>query len=565
MPSELDTIFADHLARITGPGSPLEVGEIEHAGMRLPAFTRAPPTLNAYFAEYCALHGDKTFLVDGVHRLSFAETYAAARQMAGGLVEGWGLRPGERVGIAARNSANWAIAYMAVLLGGGCATLLNGFWNGEEMADGIALADCPLVLADEARADRLEGLPHGAQVIRFRHEGVPLEAFAELLSKGGGADTPLPLMGPEDLASLLYTSGSTGHAKGVFSNHRSVVQAVYNFAAQTLMVLGQMSDAGEAPTHPPAALVAVPLFHVTGKVPLFLQSIMLGRKLVMMPRWDALEAMRLMEEERVTYFIGVPLMSHEIVTHPRRAEFDLSSCVTLAAGGAPRPTEHVSLFHEEIPWAYPIIGYGLTETNAVGCGNFNANYLAKPASTGRPSRPLVELAILDENDAPLPAGAHGEVAIRSVCNFLGYWNDAEASTKVMTADGFFRTGDVGYLDEDDYLFIVDRKKDIIIRGGENIACSEVELAIYAHPDIAECAVFALPDERFGEVPAAVFLARPDSGLSEDELHAFLTRRLAPFKVPAKVWRTHEVLPRLGSEKVDKVALRARYSGLSEDA
>lgn len=565
MPSELDTAFADHLERALAPGSPLEIGEIDVGGRRLPAFVRAPLTLNAYFAEFCALHGDKTFLVDGHHRLSFAETYAAARQMAGGLVEGWGLRPGERVAIAARNSANYAIAYMAVLLGGGCATLLNGFWNGEEMAEGIDLADCPLVLADESRADRLEGLPHGAKVIRFRHEGVPLEAFAELLSKGGGSDTVLPQMGPEDLASLLYTSGSTGHAKGVFCNHRTVVQAVYNFAAQTVMVLGAMAEAGEAPAHPPAALVTVPLFHVTGKVPLFLQSFILGRKLVMMARWDPLEAMQLIEEERVTYFIGVPLMSHEIVTHPRCGEFDLSSCATMAAGGAPRPPEHVDLIREALPASYPIIGYGLTETNAVGCGNFNANYLAKPNSTGRPSLPLVDLAVLGEDGAPLPAGETGEVAIRSVCNFSGYWNDVPASQAVMTDDGYFLTGDLGYLDADGYLFIVDRKKEIIIRGGENISCAEVEAAIYAHPDVAECAVFALPDARFGEVPGAIYLPRSGSALGEGELRDFLAARLAPFKVPARLWCSEAALPRLGSEKVDKVALRARYSALSGEA
>jgi long-chain acyl-CoA synthetase len=565
MPSQLDPTFAAHLARLTAPGSPLEVGEAEIDGLRLPAFTRAPPTLNAYFAEFCALHGDKTFLVDGPQRLSFAETYAAAREMAGGLVEGWGLRPGERVAIAARNSANWAIAYMAVLLGGGCATLLNGFWNGEEMAEGIALADCPLVLADHARADRLDGLPHGAQVIRFGHEGAPLEAFAEVLSKGGGPDTPLPSMGPEDLASLLYTSGSTGHAKGVFSNHRAVVQATYNFAAQTVMVLGQMSEAGEAPSHPPAALVAVPLFHVTGKVPLFLQSFILGRKLVMMPRWDPVDAMRLMEAERVTYFVGVPLMSHEIAVHPQRGEFDLSSCATIAAGGAARPPEHVRVIREAIPSAYPVLGYGLTETNAVGCGNFNANYLAKPESTGKASVPLVELAILGDDGTEVPQGAAGEVAIRSICNFSGYWNDAEASKAVMTEDGFFRTGDVGYVDEEGYLFIVDRKKEIIIRGGENISCSEVELAIYSHPEVAECAVFPLPDARLGEVPGGVFFATPGSDLTEEDLRAYLAERLAPFKVPARLWRTDEPLPRLGSEKVDKVALREHYSALSSDA
>jgi acyl-CoA synthetase (AMP-forming)/AMP-acid ligase II len=565
MPSQLDTIFAGHLARLTAPGSPFEVGEVEVGGLRLPAFTQTPPTLNAYFAEFCARNGDKTFLVDGDRRLSFAETYDIARQVAGGLVEGWGLRPGERVAIAARNSSSWVIAYMAILLGGGCATLLNGFWTGEEMAEGIDLADCPLVLADEARAKRIEGLPHGAQVIRFAHEGAPLEAFAELLAKGGSADTPLPSMGPEDLASLLYTSGSTGHAKGVFANHRSIVQATYNFATQTLMVLGAMTESGEAPKHPPAALVTVPLFHVTGKVPLFLQSFILGRKLVMMPRWDPLEAMRLIEAERVTYFVGVPLMSHEIVTHPRRAEFDLTSCVTMAVGGAPRPIEHVQLARDELPWAYPIIGYGLTETNAVGCTNFNANYLAKPASTGRASAPLVELAILDESGAKLPPGERGEIAIRSICNFSGYWNDTSASRAVMMEDGFFRTGDIGYLDEEGYLFIVDRKKEIIIRGGENIACGEVELALYGHPDVAECAVFALPHARLGEVPGAVYFAREGSSLEPEALREFLAGRLAPFKLPAQLWRTDEPLPRLGSEKVDKVALREHYSTLSSGA
>ena len=565
MPSELDTIFARHLARLTAPGSPFELGEVEIGGLRFPAFQHAPPTLNAFFADSCARNGDKTFLVDGERRLSFAETYDAARQLAGGLVEGWGLRPGERVAIAGRNSANWAIAYMAILLGGGCATLLNGFWTGEEMAEGIDLADCPLVLADDARAARLEGLSHGAQVIRFSHEGAPLEAFAELLSKGGGADTPLPSMGPEDLASLLYTSGSTGQAKGVFCNHRSVVQATYNFATQTMMVLGAMSETGEAPKHPPAALVAVPLFHVTGKVPLFLQSFILGRKLVMMPRWDPVEAMRLIEAEKVTYFVGVPLMSHELVTHPRRSEFDLTSCVTMAAGGAPRPVEHVSMFREELPWTYPIIGYGLTETNAVGCTNYNTNYLARPASTGRASAPLVELAVLDDKGAKLPPGEPGEIAIRSICNFSGYWNDLDASRAVMMEDGFFRTGDVGYLDEENYLFIVDRKKEIIIRGGENISCAEVELTLYGHPDVAECAVFPLPDPRFGEVPGAVYYAREGSSLDAEALAAFLSGRLAPFKLPARVWRTDEPLPRLGSEKVDKVALRQRYSALSSEA
>jgi len=372
--------------------------------------------------------------------------------------------------------------------------------------------------------------------------------------------TPLPEVGPDDLATILFTSGSTGVSKGAYSNHRGVVQGTYSYLAQSVMVLGLMTARGEAPPadSQPIALVNVPLFHVTGEVPLMLQSFALGRKLVLMPKWDAVTAMQLIEREKVTYFVGVPLMSYEIATHPDHDKYDLSTCVTFAAGGAPRPVDHVTTIREASPHAFPLLGYGLTETNAVGCGNVNQNYLAKPGSTGPASRPIVEIAILGDAGEHLPTGATGEVAIRSVANFIGYWRNEQATAAAVSADGFFRTGDLGYLDEDLYLFIVDRKKDIIIRGGENIAASEVEAAIYAHPDVIEACVFGLPDARLGEVPVAVFLAREGSGLDEAALRAHLESHIAAFKVPAKFFEEHEHLPRLGTEKVDKRALRARY-------
>jgi long-chain acyl-CoA synthetase len=324
------------------------------------------------------------------------------------------------------------------------------------------------------------------------------------------------------------------------------------------MALTVRAERGEPPTGQPAALVAVPLFHVTGEVPLFLQSFIIGRKLVLMPKWDALEAMRLIEAERLTYFVGVPLMSIEMADHPRRAEFDLTSCLSFAAGGAPRPVDHVQRIYKALPHAFPLLGYGLTETNAAGCNNLNENYLAKPASTGPASRPLIELAILDDDGAELPTGEIGEICFRSVCLFGGYWKNPEATAECFTDDGFLRTGDLGRVDEDGYLFIVDRKKDLIIRGGENIASSEVEAALYAHPGVAEASVFGLPHDRYGEVPVGVYLAKPGVSLTEDDLRTFLADRLASFKVPVKLWEEHETLPRLGTEKVDKRALKARY-------
>jgi acyl-CoA synthetase (AMP-forming)/AMP-acid ligase II len=450
-------------------------------------------------------------------------------------------------------------------MAGGCATLLNGFSSGEELAYGIDLAEAKLVLADAGRAARLEGHAHPAKVVLFDHGNAPSQGLANVWRLPQGTSAAMAMLGqigPDDIATILYTSGSTGKSKGAWSDHRGVVSGIMNYVAQSAMAKLYMESTGETISDQPCALVAVPLFHVTGEVPLFLQSFAIARKLVLMPKWDAGLAIRLMAEEKVTYFVGVPLMSYEIANHPDREKYDLSLCKSFAAGGAPRPVEHVTRIKEAFPGGFPLLGYGLTETNAVGCGNFNENYLAKPGSTGRPSKPMVDLAILDDDGNPLPNGQVGEVSIRSVANFRGYWKNPEATAAAFTANGYFRTGDLGYLDEDDYLFIVDRKKDIIIRGGENISCIEVEDAIYAHDDVGECSVFGLADERFGEVPAAVYrMKEGHPAITPGELRAFLLERIAPFKVPLEhqIWITEEALPRLGTQKIDKRTVKARYS------
>ncbi|MXO75679.1 AMP-binding protein [Altererythrobacter aerius] len=562
MATELDAALDRIMDAMTAPGQPFETTPIERRGVQMAAFRNAPPSLAHYLAHYCAEHRDNPFLVDGDTRLTFGETYAAARAVAAGLVSRHGVQKGDRIGIAARNSINWIVAYMGTVMAGGCATLLNGFWTGEELAHGVAIAECKLILADAPRAARLEGTDHGARVIVFGHGGDPSEGLGEVWGDPDAAT--LPELGPDDVATMLYTSGSTGSAKGAWSDHRSVVHGTMSYVAQSAMAALLMQSRGEdVGATQPCALVAVPLFHVTGEIPLFLQSFAINRKLVLIPKWDAEQAMRLMEEEGVTYFVGVPLMSYEIATHPNRGDYDLSACKSFAAGGAPRPVEHVDRIKDAFPDSFPLLGYGLTETNAVGCGNFNENYLAKPGSTGRASRPIVEIAILDDAGKPVGQGATGEVSFRSVANFNGYWKNDDATREAYTDDGWFRTGDLGYLDEDEYLFIVDRKKDIIIRGGENISCLEVEQEIYAHPDVAECSVFGLPDERFGEIPAAVYVAKEGRHVEPDDLREFLTGRLAAFKIPQHIWHATEALPRLGTEKIDKRALRTRYANMAE--
>jgi long-chain acyl-CoA synthetase len=380
------------------------------------------------------------------------------------------------------------------------------------------------------------------------------------LLTAGKPEAILPDLTGDDLATILFTSGSTGKSKGAYSNHRAVVQGTFNYIVQALMMLQLATEDGtvsaDRPQH--ATLLSVPLFHVTGEVPMMLVSFAIGRKIVMMPKWDPIKAMELIQAEKVTNFTGVPLMSFELMSHPDRHKYDLSTLQGLAGGGAPRPVEHVRRIAEEFPNAPPALGYGLTETNGIGCGNFSTNYLEKPNSTGRASKPLVDLAILDDAGKPVLQGERGEVSIRSVGNFSGYWGRPDATAACMTADGYFRTGDVGYLDEDDYLFIVDRKKDIIIRGGENISCQEVEAAIYEHPAIAEACVFGLPDERMGEVVGAAYHCHPGQDVSPEALREFLATRLGAFKIPIRAWQEPNNLPRLGTEKIDKVGLRKRF-------
>ena len=544
MPSQLDLAIDATINRLMTDDGPLTVTYVEKFGVQLPMLAKAPGNMADYLAFFCATHADKEFLVDGDIRLSFRETYAAARVLAGGLVDGHKLQKGDRVGIAARNSANWIIAYMAIVMAGGVATLLNGWWQGGELAEGIRMVGCRYVLADEQRAARLAGHDiGGCELLIFGHDGAPTEGLSVLTSKGGGAETPLPALEPTDNATILYTSGSTGQSKGAVSDHRAVVQGAMSYVGQTLVFFELLSSTGQAMPAQPSALVNVPLFHVTASIPLVLQSFAIGRKLVLMPKWDAEEAMRIIEKERISYFVGVPLMSIELATHPNRHKYDLTSCTAFAAGGAPRPVEHVKKIRKEMSWGYPLLGYGLTETNGVGCGNFTDNYLEKPTSTGPATKPLVEVQMLDDDGNVLPQGERGEVGIRTIANFNGYWNNEQSTRDAFTADGF----------------IVDRKKDIIIRGGENISCPEVEAAAYEHDSIVELSVFGIADDKYGEVPGIVYQTKDGVKLTEDELKAFLAPRLAPFKIPAHFWQVAEPLPRLGTQKIDRVALRREYN------
>ena len=551
MPSDLDRKFDETLAEVTAPGGRLVIDADEKGRAIVANF---PATLPALFRTFCQINGEKEAVVAGDERLTFADLDRISERVARGLVAR-GIKKGDRVAIAMRNCPSWIACYIGIVKAGAVATLLNGWWEAEEMEHAVLLADPTLIIADPARGKRIAARCETRDILALPIDLPVEQSLAELLTTGD--ETTLPEVAPEDEATILFTSGSTGESKGALSTHRAVTTATYAYSTGLIVLSGILTGEGRAPTMQPRTLLSVPLFHVTGEVPVMINSFVIGRCMVIMPKWDATEALRLIEKEKITYFVGVPTMSLELMTHPDRGKYDLSSLTDITAGGAPRPVTHVERLRSEFPNAQPALGYGLTETNAAGCANYWTNYAAKPASTGRPQRPFIELAILGAEDRHLPTGEIGEIAIRSAANITGYWRNPEATQALFTADGYVRTGDVGYLDEDNYLFIVDRKKEIIIRGGENIAAAEVEAACYACHDVAEVAVFGVPDERLGEVPVAVIHAR--NGLCEEDLRTFLDERIAKFKVPARFIFVSEPLPRLGTGKIDRRALKAQYA------
>jgi acyl-CoA synthetase (AMP-forming)/AMP-acid ligase II len=553
--TDLDRKYDAVLAAVTGEGGRVILEKDDQGRAIVGNF---PATLPLFFKTFCALSANVEAVISGEERLTFAQLDEISDRLAHGLV-GRGIAKGDRVAIAMRNCPAWIVSYMAALKAGAVATLLNGWWQPDELQHALDLTEPKLVLADAPRAKRIADSCSRCVVEMIEIDKPAEAAFAGLLADVGGG-TVLPDIRPEDDATILFTSGSTGEAKGAVSTHRAVTTGVYAYATSLMVLRGILESEGRPPANPLKTLVVVPLFHVTGEVPVMLNSFVISRGMVLVPKWDAGEALRLIEKEKITYFVGVPKMSLELMTHPDRGNYDLSTLTDIAAGGAPRPVSHVDRLRQSFPNSQPALGYGLTETNAVGCGNFWDNYAAKPASTGRAQVPFVEIAILGQEDKHLPANERGEIAIRSAANISGYWRNDAATKAAFTADGFVRTGDIGYLDEDGYLFIVDRKKDIIIRGGENISAAEVEAALYGCEGVAEAAVFGVADDRLGEVPVAILYRREGSSLTEEDLREFLDGRLSAFKVPAKMVFSGTPLPRLGTGKIDRLVLKQKYAG-----
>jgi long-chain acyl-CoA synthetase len=543
---------------LIAPGAPFEVATVEVGGVPIRTYKNAIPSVRELWLSTAAF-ADRTYLVYQDERISYAEAHKLTASIANWLLVK-GVKPGDRIGIAMRNFPEWMLIYWAALSIGVAVVGMNAWWVADEVAYALKDSEPKVVFADSDRLDRIFERPETAaatKLVGVRAETLPAGVipWSEVIAKVGAM--PDIQVDPDADACIFYTSGTTGFPKGAQLTHRGCINNLMNMGfagqAQTLATQASTGEAAPAEVPIPVSLLTTPLFHVTANNCGAYAVTAGGGTLVLMYRWDAGEALRLIERERVTAMSGVPVMAREVLTHPDFATTDTSSLGSLGGGGAQLPPDLVAKIDAEVATARPNTGYGMTETcgiiTAVG-GDF---YVDKPASVG-PAMPTFETKCVDDDGNEVGPGETGELWVRGASVIKGYLNRAEATAESIT-DGWLHTGDVARIDEDGFIFIVDRKKDMVLRGGENVYCAEVEAAMYHHPAIAECCVFGVPDARLGEEVAAAIVLRPGAALTADEMRAHCANHLARHKIPRYIWFMTENLPRNASGKFLKRELR----------
>lgn len=574
----------DHLRdswdELTAEGGPFSTTEIEVRGVPIRVFDSAPPDMRAVWAVNAA-HADKTYVVYEDERYTYAEISAQVRALAALLHDQHGVGRGDRVALAMRNYPEWVVGYWATVSLGAAVVGMNAWWTGPEMEFGLTDSRPKVLIADDERVERV--LPHLDTV----REGGPLHLITvrsdrELPDDASRwtdvvrpdeapAELPDVEIDPDDDACIFYTSGTTGFPKGAQLTHRGSVHNIMHLVFWS-MVTG-MADAKaiaagerEAPTDPaeapaqPVFMAPTPLFHVTACNCILHPATMAGGRVVLTYKWDPGRALELIEREGVTNFSGVPTMSRELIQHPDWEKRDTSTLQGMGGGGAALQPDLVGKIDKSLKKGAPSTGYGLTETHGIVTANSAKFFVDKPESCG-PVVPTLDAKLVDDAGNDLEPGPDvvGQLCVRGSVVIKGYLNRPEATADAIR-DGWFNTGDIARIDADGFVYIVDRAKDMVLRGGENVYCSEVETVIYQHDDVAEAAVFGMPDERLGEAVAAAIVRRPGSTLTEDELRAFLVERMAKHKIPSKVWFLDEQLPRNANGKFVKRDLRAQLLG-----
>lgn len=552
-------------ARLTAPGGPFEMQATSIGGVPLRVWKSAPRSLAAVLAASRA-HGDRVFCVYEGERMTFEEHFERAARFARSLVERHGVRKGDRVAIAMRNYPEWSIAFFGAAAAGAIVVPLNAWGTGAELGFALADSGSRVLVGDAERLERLAD-PRSTPGLRTRiavradaqADAIPFSD--EIASTGEDPVLPHVSLGPEDDATIFYSSGTTGVPKGALGTHRNIcgnaVSLSFVGARAALRAGLSPEELAARAAVPQVSLLAVPLFHVTGCHGVLLGALAQGGKLVMLHRWDPERALELIEAEGVTGFGGVPSMVWQLLDSPSFASRDTRTLQSISYGGAPAPPALLERIAESCPGAAAANGYGITETSSVLSLNTGDDYLRRPESVGLPL-PICDLRFVDDGGKEVPPGALGELHVRGPNVVKGYWNPSTASAEPFEG-GWFETGDLARLDADGFLTIADRAKDVVIRGGENVYCAEVEAALFEHPDVEEAAVIGVPHPVLGEEVGAVVRPRAGRTPTLEDLRSHVAERLAGFKVPTHLWLDPEPLPRNPAGKVLKRELRRRYA------
>jgi len=557
--------YEEAIADVAAPGQPFEVINVEREGYSLRAFKNSPSTLRQFFD--LARGAEGTFLVYEDEEWSFRDVMSEVDALAHALVNHFGVKKGDRVGIAMRNYPEWVVSFAAILSVGAVSVSLNAWWTGEELDYAINDSGLTVLIADSERVVRASGPCEraGAKIIGVRLDDTSyasvVERWSDVVKKG--ATMPEVALDAGDDATILYTSGTTGFPKGAVSTHGAICQAIMAFSAGAAIQAARREGEAEAGTgQTPCFILIVPLFHVTGCIPVMLSCFSWHFKLVMMYRWEPYRALELIERHRVTAFVGVPTQAWDLMESPNFSKYDTSTLSTIGGGGAPAPSTMVARVDHAFSGGRPTLAYGMTETNAYGPGNYGDDYVSHPTSTGRVPTIVMDVEIRDESMATLPVGESGEIWLQTPTMIRGYWQRAEATAEAIVG-GWLRTGDLGHVSDEGFLYIEDRAKDMILRGGENVYSAQVESAIYEHPAVYEAAVFGLAHERLGEEVAATVMVREGYELTSEELRAFLEPRLAAYMIPTKIAFTREPLPRNPAGKLLKRSMPELYFSNAE--
>ena len=544
---------------LTGPGGAFEIVEIELRGTKVKAFKNALPSVRELWLSTIQF-ADRDYLVYQDERITYGQAHAQVASIANWLMAN-GVAPGDRIAIAMRNYPEWMLIYWAGVSIGVAVVGMNAWWTAPEMAYGLADARPKVLFADEERLARVDEQPDmlaGAHVVAVRSERPGATPWSAVIGFGG--TMPDVTVDPDADACIFYTSGTTGFPKGAQLTHRGCVSNLFNmmFAGQlnalvTARVTGVAPDP-DAPPPIPVVLVTTPLFHVTANNCGAYACTAAGGKMVLMYRWDATLALQLIEKEGVSTVSGVPVMARELVTHPDFHNYNTSTLLSVGGGGAQIQPDLVDKIDKTVPTARPNTGYGMTETCGVITSLSGDFFVDKPASCGR-ALPNFEAKVVDDFGNALPQGEVGELWVKGSSVIKGYINRPEATAESIT-DGWLHTGDVARLDEDGFIFLVDRKKDMVLRGGENVYCAEVEAAVYRHPAVAEAVVFGVPDDRLGEEVAAAILLREGHAATADDLRGHVAALIAKHKAPRYIWFLSENIPRNASGKFLKKDLKA---------